>query len=607
MNNLEKIRNFSIIAHIDHGKSTLADRILEATASTKRKEKNSERILDRLDLEQERGITIKLQACKMYWKGYELNLIDTPGHVDFSYEVSRSLAACESALLLVDASQGIQAQTLSNAKKALDLGLTLIPVLNKIDLPNIDIEERKEEITNLLGFKKEEIIEVSGKTGENVPLLLDSIIEKCPPPEGDAQKPLQALIFDSFYDEHIGVVVAIRVFNGEITHKNGKAKELYMLQKQESFTPTEIGIFNPEMEKIEKLSCGEVGYIATGLKDIKYFTVGDTISNKLDTKPLPGYKVPKANVFATFFPTDTDEYEPLQTALNKLALNDAALTFTDQRSALLGSGFRCGFLGLLHMQIVQERLEREYDVDLLITAPTVEYQIKTVDGEEISIQTPSELPDPTQIEEILEPWVRVEILTPDKYMGDLMNLCEHNRGDYVTTKYLNQSANENNVQLKEQYIIIEYDMPLAALISNFFDLLKNISSGYASMEYEFIDYFPVDLVKVEVLVNHEEIPALSFLETRDRARAKSVKLLEVMKGEIPRQQFTVPLQAAIGSKIIAREDVKALRKDVTAKLYGGDYSRKKKLLEKQKKGKKRLKQVGQVTIPQEAFLAILKT
>ncbi len=607
MNNLEKIRNFSIIAHIDHGKSTLADRILEATSTNTRKEKHSERILDRLDLEQERGITIKLQACKMSWRGYELNLIDTPGHVDFSYEVSRSLAACESALLLVDASQGIQAQTLSNAKKALDLGLTLIPVLNKIDLPNIDIEERKEEISNLLGFKKEEIIEVSGKTGENVPLLLDTIIEKCPPPKGDAKKPLQALIFDSFYDEHRGVVVAIRVFNGEIDHKNGKAKELFMLQKQESFTPTEIGIFNPDMEKIEKLNCGEVGYIATGLKDIKYFTVGDTISNKLDTKPLPGYKVPKANVFATFFPTDTDEYEPLQTALNKLALNDAALTFTDQRSALLGSGFRCGFLGLLHMQIVQERLEREYDVDLLITAPTVEYKIKTVDGEEVSIQTPSELPDPTQLEEILEPWVRVEILTPDKYMGDLMNLCEHNRGDYVTTKYLNQSSSEDNIQLKEQYIIIEYDMPLASLISNFFDLLKNISSGYASMEYEFIDYFPVDLVKVEVLVNHEEIPALSFLETRDRARPKSVKLLEVMKEEIPRQQFTVPLQAAIGSKIIAREDVKALRKDVTAKLYGGDYSRKKKLLEKQKKGKKRLKQVGQVTIPQEAFLAILKT
>jgi len=607
MNNLDKIRNFSIIAHIDHGKSTLADRILEATATNTRKEKHSERILDRLDLEQERGITIKLQACKMNWKDYELNLIDTPGHVDFSYEVSRSLAACESALLLVDASQGIQAQTLSNAKKALDLGLTLIPVLNKIDLPNIDIEKRELEITSLLGFKKEEIIKVSGKTGENVVELLNTIVNRCPPPEGNNDKPLQALIFDSFYDEHRGVVVAVRIFNGEITHINGKAKELFMLQKQESFTPTEIGVFNPDLEKVEKLHCGGVGYIATGLKDIKYFTVGDTISNELTTKALPGYKVPKANVFATFFPTDTDEYEPLQTALNKLALNDAALTFTDQRSALLGSGFRCGFLGLLHMQIVQERLEREYDVDLLITAPTVEYKIKTINNEQVSIQTPSELPDPSQIEEILEPWVRVEIMSPDKYMGDLMNLCEHNRGDYVTTRYLNQSTNDGQIQLKEQYIVIEYDMPLASLISNFFDLLKNISSGYASMEYEFIDYFPVDLVKVEVLVNHEEIPALSFLETRERARAKSVKLLEVMKEEIPRQQFTVPLQAAIGSKIIAREDVKALRKDVTSKLYGGDYSRKKKLLEKQKKGKKRLKQIGQVTIPQEAFLAILKT
>jgi GTP-binding protein LepA len=606
MNNLDKIRNFSIIAHIDHGKSTLADRILEATSTNTRKEKNSERILDRLDLEQERGITIKLQACKMNWKEYELNLIDTPGHVDFSYEVSRSLAACESALLLVDASQGIQAQTLSNAKKALDLGLTLIPVLNKIDLPNINIEEREEEITALLGFKKEDIIKVSGKTGENIDKLMDAIVDRCPPPKGDSKEPLQALVFDSFYDEHRGVVVAVRIFNGQITHKNGKAKELYMLQKQEGFTPTEIGIFTPDLEKVEKLDCGGVGYIATGLKDIKYFTVGDTISNKLDTKPLSGYKVPKANVFATFFPTDTDEYEPLQTALNKLALNDAALSFTDQRSQLLGSGFRCGFLGLLHMQIIQERLEREYDVNLIITAPTVEYKIKTINNENLSIQTPSELPDPSVIEEINEPWVRVEIMTPDRYMGDLMNLCEHNRGNYVTTKYLNQST-DNKIRLKEQYIIIEYDMPLAALISNFFDLLKNISSGYASMEYEFIDYFPVDLVKVEVLVNHEEISALSFLETRERARSKAVRLLEVMKDEIPRQQFAVPLQAAIGSKVIAREDVKALRKDVTSKLYGGDYSRKKKLLEKQKKGKKRLKQIGQVTIPQEAFLAILKT
>jgi GTP-binding protein LepA len=542
----------------------------------------------------------------MNWKGYELNLIDTPGHVDFSYEVSRSLAACESAILLVDASQGIQAQTLSNAKKALNLGLTLIPVLNKIDLDNINIQQRENEIHDLLGFEKKDIIKVSGRTGENVELLLDTIVEKCPPPKGNKDKPLQALIFDSFYDEHKGVVVAIRVFNGEIVNKDNEQK-LYILQKQESFTPTQIGIFNPDTQPTKKLSCGEVGYIATGLKDIKYFAVGDTISNNLKTKPLPGYKAPKSNVFATFFPTDTDEYEPLQTALNKLALNDAALTFSHQRSTLLGSGFRCGFLGLLHMQIIQERLEREYDVDLIITAPTVEYKIKTVNDETISIQTPSELPDSSQIEEILEPWVRVKILTPDRYMGNLMNLCEHNRGEYVTTRYLNQSKEENNIQLKEQYIVIEYDIPLASLISNFFDLLKNLSSGYASMEYDFIDYFPVNLVKVEILVNKNPIPALAFLETRERARPKAVKLLEVMKEEIPRQQFTVPLQAAIGSKIIAREDVKALRKDVTAKLYGGDYSRKKKLLEKQKKGKKRLKRIGEVNIPQEAFLAILKT
>jgi GTP-binding protein LepA len=607
MNKLNKIRNFSIIAHIDHGKSTLADRMLELTNTNKTHEKNKERILDRLDLEQERGITIKLQACKMNWKGYELNLIDTPGHVDFSYEVSRSLAACESAILLVDASQGIQAQTLSNAKKALDLGLKLIPVLNKIDLEDVDIEKREQEIVELLGFNKGDIIKVSGKTGENVEQLLDTVVKRCPPPKGDKEKPLQALIFDSFYDEHKGVVVAIRLFNGEIVDNDNEQK-LYILQKHESFTPTQIGIFNPDMQPTKKLSCGEVGYIATGLKDIRYFAVGDTISNNLKTQPLPGYKAPKSNVFATFFPTDTDEYEPLQTALNKLALNDAALTFSHQRSTLLGSGFRCGFLGLLHMQIIQERLEREYDVDLIITAPTVEYKIKTINNETISIQTPSELPDPSQIEEILEPWVRVKILTPDRYMGNIMNLCEHNRGEYVTTRYLNQSEeNKDNIQLKEQYIVIEYDIPLASLISNFFDLLKNLSSGYASMEYDFIDYFPVNLVKVEILVNKNPIPALAFLETRERARPKAVKLLEVMKEEIPRQQFAVPLQAAIGSKIIAREDVKALRKDVTAKLYGGDYSRKKKLLEKQKKGKKRLKRIGEVNIPQEAFLAILKT
>ncbi|HRZ84749.1 translation elongation factor 4 [Candidatus Dojkabacteria bacterium] len=602
---LEKIRNFSIIAHIDHGKSTLADRMLEAAQNDSLARKKKNRMLDKLDLEQEKGITIKLQACKMNWKGYELNLIDTPGHVDFSYEVSRSLAACESALLLVDASQGIQAQTISNTKKALELGLKLIPVLNKIDLPNINIEEREKEIESLLGFSKDEIIKVSGKTGEGVDKLLDAVITQSPSPLGDFNKPLKALVFDSFYDEHRGVVIAVRIFDGKYTYKPGKTDELYMIQRKQTFKPTEIGIFNPDLEELETLRAGEVGYIATGMKDISFFTVGDTISDQKDTSPLAGYKTPKPNMFATFFPTDSEDYEDLKIALTKLSLNDASLTFTDQRSNLLGSGFRCGFLGLLHMEIVQERLEREYDIDLIVTAPTVEYQVTKTDGSEITIQTPQELPDPSQIKEIREPWVRAEIMTPEKYLGDLMSLCQYRRGEYVNTIYLNSASSD--IKLKDQYIVLEYDIPLVSLISNFFDQMKNISSGYASMEYEFIDFFPADIVEVSILVNHDEISVLNFLEVRELARLKAVKLLEVMKDVIPRQQFSIPLQAAIGSTIIAREDVKAFRKDVTAKLYGGDYSRKKKLLEKQKKGKKRLKQIGQVNIPQEAFLAILKT
>jgi len=599
----EKIRNFSIIAHIDHGKSTLADRMLEIANGTAIREKGKERLLDKLDLEQEKGITIKLQACKMNWKGHELNLIDTPGHVDFSYEVSRSLAACESAILLVDASQGIQAQTISNARKATDLGLKLIPVINKIDLPDINIPQIENEMESLLGFSKDKIIKVSGKTGENVQILLDAIIKESPPPLGDSNKPLSGLVFDSFYDEHRGVVIAVRLFDGKITFEAGKTTPLYMIQKHLQFKPTEIGVFNPDLQPTNSLSAGEVGYIATGMKDISCFTVGDTISDKTTTKPLPGYKIPKPNMFATFFPIDTEDYENLRISLTKLSLNDASLSFTSQRSNLLGSGFRCGFLGLLHMEIVQERLEREYGVNLIVTAPTVEYQVTKTDGTEIVIQTPQELPNAEQIKEIREPWVRVEIMTPDKYIGDLMELCQNKRGQYVNTKYLN--ANDKNSS--NHYIILEYDMPLASLISNFFDQIKNISSGYASMEYEFIDYFPSDIVKVSVLVNHEEISALDFLEVRQNARTKALKLLEIMKDVIPRQQFSVPLQAAIGSQIIAREDVKAFRKDVTAKLYGGDYSRKKKLLEKQKKGKKRLKQIGQVNIPQDAFLAILKT
>ncbi len=602
---LNKIRNFSIIAHIDHGKSTLADRMLEAAHIDISRDKRESRVLDRLDLEQEKGITIKLQACRMMWKDIELNLIDTPGHVDFSYEVSRSLAACEGAILLVDASQGVQAQTISNTQKALELGLTLIPVINKIDLENVNIKEKEDELIQLLGFKREEILKVSGKTGDGVEKLLDTIVEKCPPPIGEINSPLKALIFDSFYDEHRGVVVAVRVVDGKVEHVPGKSIDLHILQKNETFKPTEIGIFTPNLEETNHLNTGEVGYIATGFKNISMFTVGDTISDSKDTTPLPGYKTPKPNVYATFFPITTDQYEPLKIGLNKLSMNDAALTFSDQRSNLLGSGFRCGFLGLLHMEIIQERLEREYDVDLIITAPTVEYKVTKTDGTKLEIQTPQELPDPSEILEIFEPWVRLKIMTPDRYMGPLMDLCQYKRGIYVNTQYLSNTSGE--IELKDQYITLEYDIPLASLVSNFFDLLKNKSNGYASMEYEFIDFFPVDLIKVSVLVNHEEIPALSFLETRELAQSKATKLLEVMKEEIPRQQFPIPLQAAIGAKIIGREDVKGFRKDVTAKLYGGDYTRRLKLLEKQKKGKKRLKQIGQVNIPQEAFLSILKT
>lgn len=596
----KKIRNFSIIAHIDHGKSTLADRFLELTDSEHFKHKKKDRVTDTLEIEQEKGITIKLQVARIPWKGHLLNLIDTPGHVDFSYEVSRSLAACESAILLIDAQQGIQAQTISNTQKALDLDLKLIPVLNKIDLPGVNIEKKLLEIESYLGFKKDEVILVSGKTGENTDKLLDEIIKQTPPPNGNEKENFRGLIFDSFYDEHRGVVLSVRVFDGEI---DSKTEVLHLLRKKENFKPTEIGIFLPEMKKTENLKTGEVGYIATGLKDIRYFTVGDTISTVPDEKPFAGYKVPKPNVFATFFPTNPEDYENLKIGLNKLSLNDGALSFVEQKSSLLGAGFRCGFLGLLHMEIVQERLEREYDLDLIITAPTVAYKLITTTDEQKTIETPQEMPEPSSIKEISEPWVRVKIFTPQEYMGNIMSLCKEKRGEYVNTTFLGK----DKTIIKEQFLQIEFDMPLASLISNFFDTMKNISRGYASMEYEIIDYFPANIVKVSILVNKEEVSALNFLEIREEAQKKASKLLSIMKTAIPKQQFQIPLQAAIGGKIIAREDVKSLRKNVTEDLYGGDYSRKKKLLEKQKKGKKRLKQIGKVNIPQDAFLAILKT
>lgn len=589
-----KIRNFSIIAHIDHGKSTLADRILELALNKKVKH---ERITDTLELEQEKGITIKLQAVSLNWKGYTLNLIDTPGHVDFSYEVSRSLKACDSAILLVDATQGIQAQTISTAQQAKNLNLKLIPVINKIDMPNANIPKTQTELIEFLRFKEDEILKVSAKTGEGVEHLLDMIINKTPAPRLSKNSNLRALVFDSKYSEHKGVIVTVRVFDGVV-----KKDKLYALAKKNSFTPLEIGIFTPEMKPKDSLKAGEVGYIATGDKNIKNFTIGDTISDNIKTQPLSGYQKPSPNVFASLFATDTKEFLNLKKALNKLALNDSALTFTEQKSALLGSGFRCGFLGLLHMEIVQERLEREFGINLIITAPTVRYQIVTQKGIKQEIQTPNEMPPIETIEEIKEPWAKLEIFTPEQYMGNIMQLCQIKRAIYKDTEYISIKG-----KTPITYIKLIYEIPLASLMSNFFSQLKNISQGFASMNYKFLEYRSVDLVKVDILVNKKVIPSLSFLETRENARPKAVKLLEIMKKVIPRQQFQVPLQAAIGSTIIARENIKAYRKDVTAKLYGGDYSRKLKLLNKQKKGKKRLKQIGKVNIPQEAFLAILQT
>lgn len=593
---MEKIRNFSIIAHIDHGKSTLSDRFLEITGLIKKKE--NERILDTLELEQEKGITIKLQAAKMSYKDHTLNLIDTPGHVDFSYEVSRSLKACEGAILLVDASQGIQAQTLSTTRKARKLGLKIIPVLNKVDIEGVDILQRKLEITEMLGFDEQDILEASGKTGQGADTVLDKVISEIPPPKGETNQPLKALIFDSFYHEHKGVIVAIRVFEGEIN----KTQELQLIRSKKKFSPREIGFFKPNLTACENIETGDVGYIATGLKDIKLFTVGDTITNKSGVDPLPGYKPIKSKVFATLFPTDPDDFPELNDSLNKLSMNDAALTVKQRKSNLLGSGFRCGFLGMLHMQITQERLEREFDVSLIATSPTVEYQIKLTDGEIIKIQTAEEYPDPSQIQEIYEPWAKIEILTPQKHMGPVMELCQNARGEYKDTKYLTNSEIP-----ALNYISIEYDIPLMSIITNFFDNLKSVTSGYASLDYDVTDYKPADIVKVSVLVNEDEVPALSFLEIRDKADPKSRRVLEALKETIPQHQFKIPLQAAIGGKIIAREDIRARRKDVTAKLYGGDVTRKKKLLEKQKKGKKKLREISNVNIPQKAFLAVLKT
>ncbi len=587
----DKIRNFCIIAHIDHGKSTLADRLLEMTSTISKREMKDQ-LLDTMDLERERGITIKLQPVRMEWKGYILNLIDTPGHVDFTYEVSRSLAACEGAILVVDSTQGIEAQTLANIHLAQQHNLKIIPVVNKIDLPNSDREKTAEEIKKAFGFTDDEILYASGKTGEGVEKILEAVVAHVPPPTGHADKPLRALIFDSTYDQHRGVVTFVRVIDGKLV----KNEKIYTLGTKTTAESLEVGFFRPKFEPGKELLTGEVGYIVTGLRDVRKARVGDTITNTLKpVEALPGYKQVKPMVFASIFPTSGDDYPLLRDAIDKLKLNDAALEFEPESIPALGFGFRTGFLGLLHMDIVQERLTREYGLDLVLTAPSVEYKVNMNTGEAKTIHTPAELPDPTLFSSIEEPWVDVEILMPQKYIGGVLDLITGRRGIYKNMEYL---SNER--------VLITAEMPLANIIIDFYDKLKSVSSGYASLNYELIDFRTGDLVKLDILVASERVDALSMIAHRDTAEVEGRSLVSKLKELIPRQQFEIAIQAAIGGKIIARETISAVRKDVTKGLYGGDVTRKMKVLEKQKKGKKRLKRIGSVDIPQEAFLAILK-
>ncbi|MBX4187184.1 MAG: translation elongation factor 4 [Candidatus Doudnabacteria bacterium] len=588
----DKIRNFCIIAHIDHGKSTLADRLLEMTATVE-KRNMKEQLLDTMDLERERGITIKLQPVRMEWNGYILNLIDTPGHVDFTYEVSRSLAACEGAILVVDSTQGIEAQTLANIHLAQAHNLKIIPVVNKIDLPNSDREKTANEIIKAFGFTEDEILYASGKTGEGVEKILEAIVQHVPQPKGDTNKPLRALIFDSTYDQHRGVVTFVRIVDGKLA----KNQKIHTLGTNTLADALEVGYFHPKFFPAKELQTGEVGYIVTGLRDVRKARVGDTVSTpQSGCEALPGYKQVKPMVYASIFPTSGDDYPLLRDAIDKLKLNDAALEFEPEHIPALGFGFRTGFLGLLHMDIVQERLTREYGLDLVLTAPSVEYKINLKNAKEPKIiHTPAELPDPSIVESIEEPWVDVEILVPQKYIGGILDLITGRRGIYKNMDYL---SNER--------VLITAEMPLANIIIDFYDKLKSVSSGYASLNYELLDYRLGDLVKLDILVAQEKVDALSMIVHRDIAEGEGRSMASKLKELIPRQQFEIAIQAAIGGKVVARETISAVRKDVTKGLYGGDVTRKMKLLEKQKKGKKRLKRIGSVDIPQEAFLAILK-
>jgi GTP-binding protein LepA len=584
-----KIRNFSIIAHIDHGKSTLADRILEVTDTVSARDMRAQ-LLDSMDLERERGITIKAQAVRVAWKGHELNLIDTPGHVDFTYEVSRSLQACEGALLVVDAAQGIEAQTLANAYLAIENGLEIVPVVNKIDLPAADPDRASVEVADLLGDDPAHVVRISAKTGLNVDQVLDAIVERVSAPAGEPDAPPRALVFDSSYDQYRGVLAFVRVVDGTFSRREA----LQAMATGTRFDAEELGFFSPTMTPVEELSAGEVGYIVTGLKDVSSLRVGDTLTSvaRRAAAPLPGYKDVKPMVFSGLFPTDSDQYPELRDALERLKLNDGALFYEPETSTALGFGFRCGFLGLLHMEIVRERLEREFDLDLLVTAPTVAFRVKEKNGEWLEVHNPAEFP--REVEEVEEPYVKASIIVPKDYVGAVMELCNERRGTFDHMEYLSPER-----------VHLTYELPLAEIVLDYYDQLKSRTRGYASFDYDLAGFKTGELVRVDVLVGGDSVDALSLIVHRDFAYDRGRLLVEKLREEIPRQMFDVPIQAAIGSRVIARETVKARRKDVLAKCYGGDISRKRKLLENQKKGKKRMKQVGAVEVPQEAFLAVL--
>jgi GTP-binding protein LepA len=589
MSSLETIRNFSIVAHIDHGKSTLADRILEVTQTLSQREMR-EQVLDSMELERERGITIKAQAVRVLWRGHQLNLIDTPGHVDFTYEVSRALQACEGALLVVDAAQGIEAQTLANAYLAIENSLEIVPVVNKIDLPQADPDAAAAEIAQLVGEGPDRVLRISAKTGEGVEDVLNAVVERIPPPEGDPDAPARALIFDSSYDQYRGVVAFVRMVDGRFSTR----QRLRAMAAGTRFEAEELGFFSPDRRPTPTLEAGEVGYVVTGLKDVSRLRVGDTLTgqNEPAAEPLPGYKDVKPTVFAGLFPTDSDDYPDLRDALEKLKLNDASLFYEPETSQALGFGFRCGFLGLLHMEIVRERLEREFDLDLLVTAPNVAYRVLTKAGEELEVHNPAEMP--REVELVEEPYIRASTIVPKDYVGSVMELNKERRGRYNDMQYLS-----------EERVLLAYDLPLAEIVYDYYDQLKSRTRGYASFDYDVIGFEPGDLVRLDVLLAGEPVDALSLIVHRDGAYARGRALVDRLREEIPRQLFDVPVQAAIGSRIVARETIKARRKDVLAKCYGGDITRKRKLLERQKKGKKRMKQVGSVEVPQEAFLAVL--